>query len=404
MRKNSFFFLRGEVPATRRLVRLVHIGIAVLFVVSLEVIKRLRVQDVFFLIKSVFRERHMSVLEGNMTFANGIHPLGEGHAAAGRHQSVATLHGRGVAARVGLNLLVILEGCVLCEGVLRNRVLREGSLSNGVIQREGNVQGFRSLRRISRISLSGFSRICRLREALILVAEDARRANRRHIKTGGRHQRQLRGNIQQLQHRLQRQGIARIAQVRIQTATGNGISLHTKHRHDISDALLDFILIGTENLRARQLRSATGKLREQILQHTAKTCDFLTTEGTVQTLRHALPGELLHDILVGFTERLQVPFLIRVGFAGGLLIDHQVLLVRVALSNQGVAVQQAQQRHQIHRVGRNEGPLPCRRGNNLSSTGRKVRQKKPRNHVNGQVNEHGSVTVHQELQLTLSIG
>ena len=81
-----------------------------------------------------------------------------------------------------------------------------------------------------------------------------------------------------------------------------------------------------------------------------------------------------------------------------------MLLVRVALSNQGVAVQQAQQRHQIHRVGRNEGPLPRRRGNNLPSTGRKVRQKKPRNHVNGQVNEHGGVTVHQELQLTLSAG
>ena len=351
----------------------------------------------------------MSVLEGNMTFANGIHPLGEGHAAAGRHQPVATLHGRGVAARVGFNLLIILEGfilegCVLCEGVLRNRVLREGSLSNGVIQREGNIQGFRSLRRISRIRLSGFSRICRLRETLILVAEDARRANRGHIKTGGRHQRQLRGNIQQLQHRLQRQGIARIAQVRVQAATGNGVSLHTKHRHDISDALLDLILIGTENLRTRQLRGATGKLREQILQHPAKTCDFLTAEGTVQALRHALPGELLHDVLVGFTERLQVPFLIRVGFAGGLLIDHQVLLVRVALSNQGVAVQQAQQRHQIHRVGRNEGPFPRRRGNNLPSTGRKVCQKKPRNHVNGQVNEHGGVAVHQELQLTLSAG
>ena len=81
-----------------------------------------------------------------------------------------------------------------------------------------------------------------------------------------------------------------------------------------------------------------------------------------------------------------------------------MLLVRVALSNQGVAVQQAQQRHQIHRIGRNEGPLPRRRGNNLPSTGRKVRQKKPRNHVNGQVNEHGGVAVHQELQLTLSAG
>ena len=81
-----------------------------------------------------------------------------------------------------------------------------------------------------------------------------------------------------------------------------------------------------------------------------------------------------------------------------------MLLVRVTLSNQGVAVQQAQQRHQIHRIGRNEGPLPRRRSNNLPGTGRKVRQKKPRNHVNGQVNEHGGVAVHQELQLTLPTG
>ena len=81
-----------------------------------------------------------------------------------------------------------------------------------------------------------------------------------------------------------------------------------------------------------------------------------------------------------------------------------MLLVRVALSNQGVAVQQAQQRHQVHRVGRNESPLPRRRGNNLPSTGRKVRQKKPGNHVNGQVDEHGGVAVHQELQLTLPTG
>ena len=308
MRKNGFFFLRGEIPASRRLVRVVPIEIAVLLVGTLEVIKRLRVQEVFFLIKSVFRERHMSVLEGNTALANGIHPLGEGHAATGRHQSVTTLHGRGVAARVGLDFLIF--------------------------PRES------TFRRISRFSLSRFS--SRLRESLILVAEYASRANRRHIKTSGRNQRQLRGNIQQLQHRLQCQGIARIAQVRIQTATGNGVSLHTKHRHDISDALLDFILIGTENLRTRKLRGATGKLREQVLQHAAKTCDFLTAEGTVQALRHTLPGELLHDILVGFTERLQVPLLIRVGFAGGLLIDHQVLLVRVALSNQGVAVQQAQ--------------------------------------------------------------
>ena len=35
---------------------------------------------------------------------------------------------------------------------------------------------------------------------------------------------------------------------------------------------------------------------------------------------------------------------------------------------------------------------PRRRGNNLPGT-RKVRQKKPRNHVNGQVNEHGGVAV-----------
>ena len=81
-----------------------------------------------------------------------------------------------------------------------------------------------------------------------------------------------------------------------------------------------------------------------------------------------------------------------------------MLLVRVTLSNQGVAVQQAQQRHQVHRIGRNEGPLPRRRSNNLPSTGRKVGQKKPGNHVNGQVNEHGGVTVHQELQLALSTG
>ena len=81
-----------------------------------------------------------------------------------------------------------------------------------------------------------------------------------------------------------------------------------------------------------------------------------------------------------------------------------MLLVRVALSNQGVAVQQAQQSHEVHRVGRNEGPLPRRCGNNLPSTGRKVRQKKPGNHVNGQVNEHGGVAVHQELQLALSTG
>ena len=342
--------------------------------------------------RRALRRTHMRVLVGDMRVIESIHPLGESHAATGRHQSVATLHGRGEVTRVGFNLLVILEGIVLYGGDLR-----ESSLGSGVIQREGSVQGFRILRLISR-----FSR--RLRKPLILVAEDARRANRRHIKTGGRNQRQLRGNVQQLQHRLQRQGVARIAQVRVQAATGNGVSLHTKHRHDISDALLDFILIGTENLRTRKLRGATGKLREQVLQHAAKTGDFLTAEGTVQALRHALPGELLHDILVGLTERLQVPLLIRVGFAGGLLIDHQVLLVRVTLSNQGVAVQQAQQRHQIHRIGRNEGPLPRRRSNNLPGTGRKVRQKKPRNHVNGQVNEHGGVAVHQELQLTLPTG
>ena len=235
MRKNSFFFLRGEIPAPRRL-RIVLLEIAVLLIGTLEVIKRLGVQEVFFLIKSVFRERHMRVLEGNMAFANGVHPLGEGHAATGRHQSVATLHGRGEVTRVGFNLLVILEGIVLYGGDLR-----ESSLGSGVIQREGSVQGFRILRLISR-----FSR--RLRKPLILVAEDTRRANRRHIKTGGRNQRQLGRNIQQLQYRLQRQGVARIAQVRVQAAAGNGISLHTKHRHDISDALLDFVLIGSENL------------------------------------------------------------------------------------------------------------------------------------------------------------
>ena len=194
MGKNSFFFLRGEIPAPRRL-RIVLLEIAVLLIGTLEVIKRLSVQEVFFLIKSVFRERHMSVLERNMTFANGIHPLGEGHAATGRNQSVATLHGRGEVTRVGLNLLVIFEGIVLYGGALG-----ESSLGSGVIQREGNVQGFRSLRLISRISCVGrvsLSRVSRrLREALILIAEDARRTNRRHIKTGGRHQRQLRGNIQ----------------------------------------------------------------------------------------------------------------------------------------------------------------------------------------------------------------
>ena len=183
MGKNSFFFLRGEIPAPRRL-RIVLLEIAVLLIGTLEVIKRLGVQEVFFLIKSVFRERHMSVLERNMAFANGVHPLGEGHAAAGRNQSVATLHGRGEVTRVGLNLLVIFEGIVLYGGALG-----ESSLGSGVIQREGNVQCFRSLRFISR-----FSR--RLREALILIAEDARRANRRHIKTGGRHQRQLGRNVQ----------------------------------------------------------------------------------------------------------------------------------------------------------------------------------------------------------------
>ena len=81
-----------------------------------------------------------------------------------------------------------------------------------------------------------------------------------------------------------------------------------------------------------------------------------------------------------------------------------MLLVRVTLSNQGVAVQQAQQSHEVHRIGRNEGPLPRWRGNNLPSTGRKVRQKKPGNYVNGQVNEHGGVAIHQELQLALSTG
>ena len=194
MRKNGFFFLRGEIPATRRL-RVVPIEIAVLLVVPLEVIKRLRVQEVFFLIKSVFRERHMSVLEGNTALANGIHPLGEGHAATGRNQPVATLHGRGEVTRVGFNLLVILEGIVLYGGALG-----ESSLGDRVIHREGNVQGFRSLRLISRISCVGrvsLSRVSRrLRESLILVAEDASRANRRHIKTGGRHQRQLGRNVQ----------------------------------------------------------------------------------------------------------------------------------------------------------------------------------------------------------------
>ena len=170
MRKNGFFFLRGELPATRRL-RVVPIEITVLLVGTLEVIKRLRVQEVFFLIKSVFRERHVRVLEGNMAFADGVHPLGEGHAAAGRHQSVATLHGRGEVTRVGFNLLVILERIILYGGALG-----ESSLGDRVFQREGNVQGFRSLCLISRISCVGrvsLSRVSRrLRELLILVAED----------------------------------------------------------------------------------------------------------------------------------------------------------------------------------------------------------------------------------------
>ena len=199
---------------------------------------------------------HMGVLVRDARVTDGVHPLSEGHAAAGRNEAVATLHGRGVAARVGLDVLVAIEGIILCGSVLKDRVLREvvlseGRLGNGVIQREGNVQSFRSLRLISsfscvgRVSLSRTGGLC---ELLILLAKDASRANRRHIKTGGRNQCQLGRNIQQLQHRLERQGVARIAQVRVQAAAGNGISLHAKHRHDISDALLDFVLIGTENL------------------------------------------------------------------------------------------------------------------------------------------------------------
>ena len=169
--------------------------------------------------RRALRRTHMRVLVGDMRVIESIHPLGESHAATGRHQAVATVQGRGVAARVGFNLLIVKRN------ILGGSTLGEGSLS---INRYGRIGG--------------------LRELLILVAEHASRANRRHIKTGGRNQRQLGRNIQQLQHRLERQGVARIAQVRVQAAAGNGISLHAKHRHDISDALLDFVLIGTENL------------------------------------------------------------------------------------------------------------------------------------------------------------
>ena len=114
-----------------------------------------------------FRGTQVGVLVRNMSVIDSVRPLGKSHAAASRHEAVATIQRRGVAARVRCDLLILL----------RERTFRH---------------------------IGSFSRICRLREALILIAEDARRTNRRHIKTGGRHQRQLRGNTQQLQHRLQR--------------------------------------------------------------------------------------------------------------------------------------------------------------------------------------------------------
>ena len=169
--------------------------------------------------RRALRQTHVRVLVGDVRVVESVHPLGEGHAATSRHQAVATVQRRGVAARVGFNLLIVKRS------ILGGSTLGEGSLS---INRFGRTGG-----------------LC---ELLILVAKDASRANRRHIKTGGRNQCQLGRNIQQLQHRLERQGVARIAQVRVQAAAGNGISLHAKHRHDISDALLDFVLIGTENL------------------------------------------------------------------------------------------------------------------------------------------------------------
>ena len=81
-----------------------------------------------------------------------------------------------------------------------------------------------------------------------------------------------------------------------------------------------------------------------------------------------------------------------------------MLLVHVTLNDQGVAAQQPQQGHKVHRVGRDEGPLPRRGGHHLPSTGRKVGQEKARNHVDGQVDEHGGVAVHVELQLLHGAG
>ena len=103
------------------------------------------------------RRTHVGVLVGNVRVIDGIHPLGESHSATGRHQLIATLQRRGVAIRVGLNLLVVLEGIILRGSVLRDRaprdsVLGEGSLGNGVFQREGNVHSFRCLRLISSFS------------------------------------------------------------------------------------------------------------------------------------------------------------------------------------------------------------------------------------------------------------
>ena len=109
----------------------------------------------------------MRVLVGDVRVVESVHPLGEGHAATGRHQAVATVQGRGVAARVGLDFLIVKRS------ILGGSTLGEGSLS-----------------------INRFGRIGGLRELLILVAEHASRANRRHIKTGGRHQRQLGRNVQ----------------------------------------------------------------------------------------------------------------------------------------------------------------------------------------------------------------
>ena len=86
--------------------------------------------------------------------------------------------------------------------------------------------------------------------------------------------------------------------------------------------------------------TAPGRCQSSSRSSTHLKTDVSHTLSTVQAQGHT-PGELLHDILVGFAERLQVPFLIRVGSRA---TPHRppVLLVRVALSNQGITVQQAQ--------------------------------------------------------------